>query len=44
MTGYRQLLADASAGVERLVSRDLDYRKVPPGSRSKSSVSLVAGG
>lgn len=28
--GYRQLLADASAGVERLVSRDLDYRKTPP--------------
>jgi biopolymer transport protein ExbB len=24
--GYRQLLADASAGVERLVSRDLDFR------------------
>jgi len=29
ITGYRQLLADASAGVERLVSRDLDYRSVP---------------
>ncbi len=29
ITGYRQLLADTSAGVERLVSRDLDYRKVP---------------
>ncbi|MBT9371551.1 tonB-system energizer ExbB [Rhizobium sp. CSW-27] len=43
ITGYRQLLADAAAGVERLVSRDLDFRKVPPGSRSKSSVSLVAG-
>ncbi|MCI5074044.1 tonB-system energizer ExbB [Oricola sp.] len=27
--GYRQLLADASAAVERLVSRDLDYRKTP---------------
>jgi biopolymer transport protein ExbB len=26
ITGYRQLLADASAGIERLVSRDLDYR------------------
>lgn len=26
--GYRQVLADASAGVERLVSRDLDYRGV----------------
>jgi len=29
ITGYRQLLADASAAVERLVSRDLDYRRVP---------------
>lgn len=26
ITGYRALLADASAGVERLVSRDLDFR------------------
>lgn len=26
---YRQTLADLSAGVERLVSRDLDYRTVP---------------
>jgi biopolymer transport protein ExbB len=25
--GYRQLLADAAAGVERLVSRDLDFRR-----------------
>lgn len=29
VTGYRQLLADAAAGVERLVSRDLDFRLVP---------------
>jgi biopolymer transport protein ExbB len=29
IAGYRQVLADASAGVERLVSRDLDYRSVP---------------
>ena len=29
ITGYRQLLADAAAGVERLVSRDLDWRLVP---------------
>jgi biopolymer transport protein ExbB len=28
ITGYRQILTDASAGVERLVSRDLDYRGV----------------
>jgi biopolymer transport protein ExbB len=29
IAGYRQVLADASAGVERLVSRDLDYRGAP---------------
>jgi biopolymer transport protein ExbB len=29
ITGYRQALADAAAGVERLISRDLDFRKVP---------------
>lgn len=27
--GYRQVLADVAAGVERLVSRDLDFRAVP---------------
>ncbi|MBX9468863.1 MAG: tonB-system energizer ExbB [Rhizobium sp.] len=27
VTGYRQLLADSGAGIERLVSRDLDFRK-----------------
>jgi len=30
IAGYRQILADASAGVERLVSRDLDFRAVAP--------------
>ncbi len=30
LAGYRQVLADASAGVERLVSRDLDFHDVPP--------------
>ncbi|UXS01845.1 tonB-system energizer ExbB [Agrobacterium tumefaciens] len=29
VTGYRQLLADAAAGVEQLVSLGLDFRKVP---------------
>jgi biopolymer transport protein ExbB len=29
IAGYRQLLADAAAGVERLVSRELDFRHVP---------------
>ena len=41
ITGYRHLLADAAAGVERLVSRDLDFRHIPPGSASKPAVSLV---
>jgi biopolymer transport protein ExbB len=30
IAGYRQILGDASAGVERLVSRDLDFRAVAP--------------
>jgi len=29
IAGYRQTLADVAAGIERLVSRDLDYRNVP---------------
>jgi biopolymer transport protein ExbB len=33
ITGYRQLLTDAATAVERLVSRDLDYAKVPPNVR-----------
>ncbi len=33
ITGYRQLLTDAATGVERLVSRDLDYAKVPATAR-----------
>ncbi|MFC5517500.1 tonB-system energizer ExbB [Kaistia terrae] len=33
ITGYRQLLTDAATGVERLVSRDLDYAKVPVNAR-----------
>lgn len=41
ITGYRHLLADVAAGVERLVSRDLDFRRIPPGSASKPQVSLV---
>lgn len=35
ITGYRQALADAAAGVERLVSRDLDFRKVPAAARER---------
>jgi len=29
IAGYRRLLGDASAGIERLVSRELDFRKIP---------------
>lgn len=29
ITGYRRLLSDASAGIERLVSRELDFRRLP---------------
>lgn len=29
IAGYRQVLGDAAAGVERLVSRDIDHRAVP---------------
>ncbi|MGS1093749.1 tonB-system energizer ExbB [Aquamicrobium terrae] len=35
ITGYRQALADAAAGVDRLVSRDLDFRLVPAASRDR---------
>lgn len=41
ITGYRHLLADVAAGVERLVSRDLDFRRIPPGTSAKPAVSLV---
>lgn len=40
ITGYRHLLADVAAGVERLVSRDIDFRRVPSGD-NKPAVSLV---
>lgn len=36
IAGYRLLLADASAAVERLVSRDIDRRAVPGGDHSLS--------
>ena len=37
IAGYRQVLADASAGVERLVSRDLDFRAVALAERKEAS-------
>jgi biopolymer transport protein ExbB len=41
VTGYRQGLADAAAEVERLVSLDLDFRKVP-GARDLAASALAA--
>jgi biopolymer transport protein ExbB len=38
ITGYRQLLADAASGVERLVSRDVDFRKVPADRRAGTAL------
>ena len=35
--GYRALLADAAAGVERLVSRDLDHRRLEAVARSAAA-------
>ncbi len=35
--GYRALLADAAAGVERLVSRDLDHRRLDAGGRRQEA-------
>lgn len=40
IAGYRQLLGDAAAQVERLVSRDLDFRKVP-GAAQPAKIKLV---
>jgi biopolymer transport protein ExbB len=42
IAGYRQLLADAGAGIERLVSRDLDFRKMPSMARSAAKSGLAA--
>lgn len=36
ITAYRQLLADASAGIERLVSRELDFRRIASGVAASS--------
>jgi biopolymer transport protein ExbB len=37
ITGYRQLIADASAGVERLVSRDADYALLPQAQQKRAA-------
>lgn len=41
IAGYRQLLTDIGEGVERLVSRDLDYRAVPAQRRSDTDIARV---
>ena len=42
VTGYRQLLADAGAGIERLVSRDLDFRKSARIAQATEAMSMAA--
>jgi biopolymer transport protein ExbB len=42
VTGYRQLLADSASGIERLVSRDLDFRKVPARAATNAAPALAA--
>lgn len=42
ITGYRQQLVDVSAGVERLVSRDLDFRKAGRKATSHPNLSIAA--
>jgi biopolymer transport protein ExbB len=42
IAGYRQALADAAAGVERLVSRDLDYGFAPAQERARPRAHLAS--
>lgn len=42
VTGYRQLLADSGAGIERLVSRDLDFRKSARIAQATQAMSMAA--
>lgn len=42
VTGYRQLLADAGAGIERLVSRDLDFRRSARIAQASQAMSIAA--
>jgi len=42
VTGYRQLLADAGAGIERLVSRDLDFRKSARIAQASKAMAMAA--
>jgi biopolymer transport protein ExbB len=40
--GYKQGLADAAAGVERLVSRDLDHRRIPQAGKAGRMLAAAA--
>lgn len=42
VTGYRQLLADAGAGIERIVSRDLDFRRSALLAQSAKTMAMAA--
>ncbi|MCO5072435.1 MAG: tonB-system energizer ExbB [Rhizobiaceae bacterium] len=42
ITGYRQALGDAVAGIERLVSRDIDFRGLERQSPRREAVGLTA--
>ncbi|WP_297323082.1 tonB-system energizer ExbB [uncultured Bartonella sp.] len=42
ITGYRQQLIDVSSAIERLVSRDLDFRKVKRETTTRSNLSIAA--
>lgn len=42
ITGYRQQLVDVSSGIERLVSRDLDFRKVSRQATARPNLSIAA--
>lgn len=42
VTGYRQLLADSGAGIERLVSRDLDFRKSARIAQATKAMAMAA--
>lgn len=44
IAGYRQVLAEAAAGVERLVSRDLDFRRCPRAGATRLAAAASAVG
>ncbi len=42
IAGYRQLLADSATAVERLISRDLDFRLVPTNDSRRQPTNVAA--